>query len=136
MFELIILRAPSGFGKSTYAIKHYVSKGYIHCEADNHFLVEGEYKFDRSQLHNAHKSCQEKVENALKQGKNVIVSNTSTTRKEVQMYVDIAKRCDASYTVIRLTKQFQNTHGVPVEIVESMKARMQDYPDEIILTDY
>ncbi len=134
--ELIILRAPSGYGKSTYANKHFVSKGYIQCEADSFFMKDGVYNFDRSKLGAAHMQCQQRTKLHLMLGDNVVVSNTSLTHKEVMDYVRIANDCKVPYRVIRLAKQFTNVHGVPAEVVESMKARLVAFPGEEVLTDY
>ncbi len=134
MSELILVRAPSGYGKSTYVKKNFSS--YAHFEADMFFIREGEYRFDRTKLGSAHMWCQTMTKQALRSGKNVVVSNTSTTLKELKDYIKIAEECKALVRVIRLAKQFQNVHGVPNDVVENMKARMQDYPGETVLTDY
>jgi hypothetical protein len=72
----------------------------------------------------------------LSEGKNVAVSNTSLTIREVETYVDIADELSVPYRVIRLTKQFQNVHGVPPETIEIMKRRLRDYPGEELILDY
>lgn len=132
--ELVILRAPSGFGKSTYAKKNFPK--YICCEADMFFMMDGEYKFDRNKLGQAHKLCQDRTKVHLMLGDNVVVSNTSTTAKEVNDYIRIANECKVPYRIIRLIKEFGNVHNVPQTVVEAMKARMQDIPGEEIIKDY
>ena len=144
MSELVIVRAPSGYGKSTYVKKNFPS--YQHLEADTYFMRDGEYVFDRNKLGSAHKWCQTMTRQALRDGKDVVVSNTSTTVKEVSDYMHILNEVNAENhicnkplilcRVIRLNRQFKNVHGVPDEVVESMKKRMQDYPGETVLTDY
>lgn len=134
MVELIILRGISGSGKSTYASKHFPN--HICCEADQFFMKDGVYKFDRQWLGRAHTACQMMTRIHLKDGKSVVVSNTSTTAKEVNQYVKIAEEVGVPYRILRLTKQFQNVHNVPNEIVESMKRRMTDYPGEELILDY
>lgn len=144
MSELVIVRAPSGYGKSTFVKKNFPS--YQHLEADMFFIRDGQYVFDRNKLGSAHKWCQTMTKQALRDGRDVVVSNTSTTLKEVNDYIRILdevnadnKVCNKSpvmLRVIRLNKQFQNIHGVPESVVEAMKARMQDYPGETVLTDY
>jgi len=151
MSELVIVRAPSGYGKSTFVKKNFAA--YQHFEADMFFIRDGEYLFDRNKLGSAHKWCQAVTKQALRDGKDVVVSNTSTTLKEVNDYIRIvdeinddkfinaeSKVCNkfpvVTFRVIRLNKQFQNIHSVPNEVVEAMKSRMQDYPGETVLTEY
>lgn len=134
--ELIVLRGTPGSGKSTYAEKHFKSLGYTIVEADQYFMQTGEYLFDRNKLHMAHKWCQDTVKGYLKSGVSVVVANTNITLKEVNTYVKIAESCQVNFRVIRLAKSFGSIHNVPLEIIESMKSRMQDYPGETILTDY
>lgn len=134
MSELVIVRAPSGYGKSTYVKKNF--SDYQHLEADMYFIRDGEYLFDRNKLGAAHKWCQTMTKQALRDGKDVVVSNTSTTLRELNDYIKIADDCKVTFRVIRLNKQFQNIHNVPHEIVEAMKNRFQDYPGELVLTEY
>lgn len=134
MNRLIILRGIPGCGKSTYVKKNLPD--YVHCEADQFFMVEGEYKWDRTKLGQAHKTCQRNVDKALEQGKNVVVSNTNIALRDVNEYIKLANKWKVPYKIIRLTKQFQNVHNVPADIVLSMQSRMVDIPGEIVLTDY
>jgi predicted kinase len=134
--ELVIIRAPSGFGKSTYVQKHFVPKGYIQCEADSFFMKDGVYQFDRTKLGAAHQTCQRDVRKNLTEGRNVVVSNTNTTQREVNEYIRIAQECNVPYRIIRLAKQFKNVHNVPDEIVEAMKARMVPIEGETVLAEY
>lgn len=136
MSELVIVRAPSGFGKSTYVKKNFIPLGYVHLEADQFFIENNEYKFNRSKLGAAHTWCQLMTEKELRAGKNVVVSNTSTTLRELNTYIKIANDCGVPYRVIRLTNQFENVHGVPSQVIENMKSRFEDYPGETILTTY
>jgi predicted kinase len=134
MNQLIILRGIPGCGKSTYVKKNL--SDYVHCEADQFFMVEGEYKWDRTKLGQAHNDCQKRVDKALEQGKNVVVSNTNIALRDVNEYIKLANKWKVSYKIIRLVKQFQNVHNVPTDVVLSMQSRMVDIPGEIVLTDY
>lgn len=130
---LWILRAPSGSGKSTIAevLDIHFFRSTASCEqfeADMFFYdMDGNYNFDGSKLGEAHKWCREGVEDAMNKGmQHVIVSNTSTTEKEVKPYVDLAEQY--GYTVFSLVVEKRhkgtNQHGVPEEKVEQMKKRM------------
>lgn len=47
--ELLLIRGLPGSGKSTMA-KEYAKAGYVHCEADQFFEIDGQYRFDASKL--------------------------------------------------------------------------------------
>jgi predicted kinase len=135
MNELIICRGIRGAGKSSYIKKHY--QLYENYEVDQFFIdKDGNYKWDKSLLYEAHKFCQARVYAALAEGKNVAVSNTSLTIREVETYIDIADELNVPYRIIRLTKQFQNVHNVPPETIEIMKRRLREYPGEEVIIDY
>lgn len=134
MSELVIIRGASGSGKSTYVKKNF--SDYAHYEADQFFMVDGVYNWDRIKLGQAHSTCQRNVDKALEEGKNVVVSNTNVAQRDVNEYIKLANKWKVPYKIIRLTKQFQNVHNVPADVVLSMQSRMVDIPGEIILTDY
>lgn len=126
---VVIMRAPSGAGKSTWISTHLPTATV--CSAD-HFFVKhggGTYKFDPTLLGRAHGSCVAAFKAALARGDAaVVVDNTNLVRKHYKEYVDLAKA--AGYTVYQkcLKTQFQNTHGVPDEKVAQMRATFQDDP--------
>ena len=55
----------------------------------------------------------------------IVVSNTSTTQKELQPYIDLAN--EYSYNIVSLIVENRhgnkNEHGVPDETLEVMKKR-------------
>jgi predicted kinase len=116
---LILIRGLPGSGKSTFA----KSLNLPHYEADQFFMVNGVYEFDRTNLGAAHQQCQFDTETALKNGKSVVVSNTFTTIKELRPYFDMASRYGIVPTVITMNGSFKNVHGVPEETLVAMKQR-------------
>ena len=127
MKHLTIIRGTPGSGKSTLAKALFDAKlAAAICEADDFFHTPEGYKFDFAKLGQAHTVCQQQVAYLLGRGLPVIVSNTSTTWKEMRPYLDIAKAMDAHVTIITMKSQFQNIHGVPDEKVEIMRNRMID----------
>jgi|SRR6478609_3265593 len=128
--KLIIVRGPSGFGKTTYA----KTFGLPYFEADMFFEKNGEYKFDASRIAGAHIWCQHNVEVELREGNDVVVSNTFTKRWEIQPYLDFAKKYGAEVEIYRMTKEYGNIHGVPQDKVEQMKARMEDFEGEKLVS--
>lgn len=127
MAKLIIIRGIPGSGKSTMA-KKMVAEGQAdtHWETDMFFLNEkGEYIFNRNELSNAHIKCQEKVRQDLEYNRRVIVSNTFVKKWEMQPYIDMAKELDVSLEILTVKGEFQNTHGVPEEVIARMKSNWE-----------
>jgi predicted kinase len=130
MKELFLLRGLPGSGKSTLA----KSIGGIHIEADQYFIdSDGEYKFDASQLKNAHQYCQGQTQSWMESDgtqvnvNKIIVSNTFTQEWEMQPYYDLAEKY--GYRVYSLIVENRhggvNEHGVPEEKLEQMKNRFE-----------
>ena len=131
MKTLILLRGLPGSGKSTFA--NYMFSNNI-FEADQYFYDEdGNYNFDASKLYEAHKWCQLRVEHAMEDNlesngmyfSEIVVSNTSTTEKELEPYLELAKKYD--YQVVSLIVEnrhgSKSIHNVPIETIEKMKNR-------------
>jgi predicted kinase len=132
MRTLILLRGLPGSGKSTFA--NYMFSNNI-FEADQYFYDEKglNYNFDASKLHLAHKWCQLRVEHAMEDNlksdgvyfSEIVVSNTSTTEKELEPYLELAKKYD--YQVVSLIVENRHgnksVHDVPEETLIKMKNR-------------
>ncbi len=88
-------------------------------------MVNGEYKFDKTKLGEAHKRCQWSVENVCKLGMDVAVSNTFTTEKELKPYLDIAEKYGYTVTSLIIENRHGNksVHDVPEETMKRMKNR-------------
>ena len=129
MKQLILLRGLPGSGKSTFA----KSLGGIHIEADQYFMVKGEYKFDASQLKNAHNYCQSQTRAWMTHNgeqiktDRIIVSNTFTQEWEMDAYFKMAE--EFGYQVVCLIVENRhcgvNEHDVPEEKIEQMKNRFE-----------
>ena len=129
MRTLIILRGLPGSGKSSFA--HYMFSNNV-FEADQYFYDEKcNYNFDVNKLHAAHMDCQRRVEELMKlsdttqYGKEIVVSNTSTTEKELEPYLKLAEKYD--YKVVSLIVENRHgnksVHNVPDETIEKMRNR-------------
>lgn len=131
---LWIIRGLPGSGKSSVAENLWVRDQIF--EADKYFInKEGQYNFDASKLGEAHKWCQEQVENCMKQDmedaegstiiSDIVVSNTFTTEKELEPYLELAKKYD--YKVVSMIIEnrhgSKSVHNVPNETMEKMKQR-------------
>lgn len=127
--DLVLIRGIPGSGKTTYVKKNL--KGYKHYEADQYFEKDGKYDFDASKIKDAHSDCFNKTKASLHDGDKVVVSNTFTKKWEMQRYIKLAKDMNKKVMVLRTTKEFKNTNGVPKEKVQQMKDRFEDVPGEV-----
>ena len=129
MKELFLLRGLPGSGKSTLA----KSLDGIHIEADQFFMVDGEYRFNGLKLREAHNNCLTRVKSYMyifsskENSERIIVSNTFTQEWEMKPYYDIAEKY--GYRVYSLIVENRhggvNEHGVPDDKLEQMKNRFQ-----------
>lgn len=119
--RLVIIRGLPGSGKSTLA-KQLKKEGYEHFEADQYFIgTDGQYRYDKTKMKDAHLWCQESVRRALKEGKKVVVSNTFTQKWEIKPYQNM----DVPYQIIECTGDYGSIHNVPTEVLELMKSRWE-----------
>lgn len=127
--ELILLRGLPGSGKSTLAKMLTRGRDYRHKEADMFFVDSmGNYKFNPSEIKNAHKWCQEEVEFLMKyEHSPLVVSNTFTQDWEMASYFKLAEVY--GYRVHSLVVENRhggvNVHGVPEDKLQAMKDRFE-----------
>jgi len=123
---LYLIRGLPGSGKSTLADRMAWAMPAERVEADQFMQDEaGIYKFDPDKLMYAHSRCRVVTREALEQGVSVIVSNTSTTEKEVEVYSRIANDYGANFVSIVVENRHGNesVHDVPAETMQKMKNR-------------
>lgn len=122
---LYLVRGVSGAGKSTFARILAASRGIAYCEADQYFMNNGLYNFDPTKLASAHADCQYRSKIELVMGKSVVVSNTSTTEKEVKVYQDIAKAHNANFVslIVENRNGTMSVHDVPEEVLQRQRDR-------------
>lgn len=125
MTTLTIVRGLPGSGKSTYAKQLLeLDPRSRHLEADMYFIDRyGNYVFNPSHLREAHVWCLDSTASYLISGCSVIVSNTFTTMKEMQPYLDVARRHSVTLEVIEMRTQYGSIHGVPEATMEKMRNR-------------
>jgi predicted kinase len=122
--ELLLIRGLPGSGKTTMA-KEYAKAGYVHCEADQYFEVDGEYRFDGSKLRAAHDDCLRRAIAAMDAGRSVVVANTFTRRWEMEPYLKAAKKLGINARIVEATGNWPNVHSVPEDAIERMRARWE-----------
>lgn len=130
MQTLILVRGIPGSGKTTLAKMIAGTTGAEHHEADHYFEREdGSYHFDGNKLAHAHSQCKHRTRMDLIAGKSVVVSNTFTTRWEVDPYINLARDFGAKLQVITLQSEFESIHNVPEEAMNRMRRRMEFWSD-------
>lgn len=126
MKTLTLIRGVSGSGKSTLAVAllDYFPNAVAY-EADMYWYDDyGNYVFDQTKLHLAHKWCEESTRWALKSGQDVIVSNTFTRLSEMKYYYKLAKEFNAKLNIITCQADFGNIHNVPETALDKQRERM------------
>lgn len=128
--KLIVLIAPSGYGKTTYANKIATEREI--CCADDYHMIDGKYQWKPENLGRAHSQCQKKCQELMSNGANLIViANTNTTIKEFRPYVEMANQYGYSVEFTKpryylfIDELFQrNVHSVPKESIQRMCDRV------------
>ena len=77
----------------------------------------------------AHRSCRHKAYFALAKHQVCIVSNTFTTKKEIEAYVDMVDM----YMIITCQGEWKSLHDVPQATLEKMRNRWQYMPFDLEL---
>lgn len=124
---LIILRGVSGSGKSTFAeffcnLLNQDMQTACFFEADDWFVQNNEH-WNPRYLATAHEWCQAEVKKSLQDGYITIVSNTTTTKKELQPYIKIATDLGVQYFVLVADGDYQNVHDVPEDKLQKQAQR-------------
>lgn len=119
--EIVLIRGVPGSDKTTKAKTEYADHKLV--EADMFFEDDGTYKYDHRKIKDAHKWCQDTVEQWLEMGYDVVVANTFTRVWEMQPYLDMGY----PVKIVEATGNYGNVHGVPPEIVRRMRERFEVY---------
>lgn len=125
--NLFIIRGLPGSGKSTLATALCNGDEYgVKMEADDYFIENGVYKFNKNKISDAHAWCQMMTEKNISDGYNVYVANTFTTAWEVVPYRKIADRTNSNIFIMTCNGKFQNQHNVPDAAIERMRMRWEE----------
>lgn len=148
--KLIIMRGIPGSGKSTTARELAGDFGVVLSTDDYWVNGAGEYIFNPAKLGAAHKWNQDRCEEAMDNGTDIIViDNTNTVQKEWVKYADTADHYGYSVEFAYATspwweeispriynKSFtdddvqvffeKNNHGVPFNVIKNMMNRFEN----------
>lgn len=139
MCNLIIVRGLPGSGKSTLArriLHSYATNDapVYHYEADQFFTDKaGNYHWDGMKIGQAHEWCQQACADGLAEGATVIVSNTFTTKKELQVYFDMIQQYGQNPTVYLAQSNFGSVHAVPDNVLQNMRNRFLFNIDDMFI---
>lgn len=127
--RLILLRAVSGAGKSTFA--NIIAPGSAICCADDFFTDEnGNYNFDPSKLGAAHKSCQEKFLKLCDDPSThtIVVANTNTKESDFNFYLREGEKRNMMIFSLVLENRHggQNVHNVPEEVLSRQEQNIKN----------
>ncbi len=127
MQQLVIIRGIPGSGKSTMARVKYPN--HVHIEADMYFEDrDGNYRFDRTKLPNAHQWCQRMVKANLNKKYNVVVANTFIKYWEMKPYLEMANKLQIPVKIETAKGNYESVHNVPKEVIERMKNSFENSP--------
>lgn len=127
MKNLWFIRGVSGAGKSTVASLIASMSGTESIEADKFRYVDGEYKWSPNDNHRVHKECYNLAEAYAKEGhENIVVSNTSTRLRDVEKYMNLAKKYGyRTFSIIVENRHNTgNVHGVQEETLVQMEKQL------------
>lgn len=137
---LVLMRGIPGSGKSTLAQKLAEDNNGVIFSTDNFFMVDGEYKFDRKYIGDAHTWNRLNVFHAMRANQvrsfyhYIIIDNTNTQYWEMELYIKMAFEFGYDVAIeepdnpdkfdVELCSQ-RNKHGVSKEVIQKMKDRWE-----------
>lgn len=129
-FDCIVLRGLPGSGKSTLAAILAAQHGYLHLEADQHFVTSGMYRFDPTHVADAHAVVVRDTLAALQAGRCVVVANTHVRLWEMAAVIGAARIARRTMCFVECRDTWPNVHGLAETLIASMRARWQPLPVE------
>ncbi len=129
-FDCVILRGLPGSGKSTLASRLAADAGYLHLEADQHFVSDGRYRFDPSRVADAHAVVAREALTAMQAGRRVVIANTHVRLWEMAAIVGAARLAGKSFCFVECTGVWGNIHDVPDAAIFRMQSRWEPLPAE------
>lgn len=129
-FDCVVLRGLPGSGKSTLAVQLATRHGYLHLEADQHFVTAGVYRFDPSRVADAHAVVARDALIALQAKRRVVIANTHVRLWEMAAIIGAAQLAGSTLCFVECVGDWPNIHDVPVAVRAAMRARWEPLPAE------
>ncbi len=129
-FDCVVLRGLPGSGKSTLAALMVERHGFLHFEADQHFVTGGVYRFDPARLADAHAVVVRDALAALQTGRRVVVANTHVRLWEMAAVVGAARLAGRTMCFVECRGAWPNVHGLACSVIASMRSRWEGLPGE------
>ena len=128
MTKLTLIRGLPGAGKTTMAKAMVAADPKLnHFEADQYFTdASGDYRFEQSEIEDAHTWCFTETRSALKEGISVIVANTFTRKWEMEPYRILATQLDVELEILEASGNYKSIHGVPQKTIDAMRSRWEE----------
>lgn len=131
MTKLTLIRGLPGSGKTTLATT-LVSMNWrlnrqksVHLECDMYLTIDGKYVFDVKRRTEGHTWLKNTAEVFLNNGYHVIVAGTFTRKWEIMPYKRMVDALKCEFEVLECNGKYENTHGVPEEVMEAMRERWE-----------
>jgi predicted kinase len=125
--KLLLVRGLPGAGKTTF-VENYLGNQSVYIAADDYFIKDGEYRFDKRKLNEAHKYCFDKVHSYMLDGfPTIVVHNTFVMEHEMVPYFELAKEHNYEVTTIIVENRHEgkSIHNVPAETINRMSEKFQ-----------
>jgi predicted kinase len=129
-FDCVVLRGLPGSGKSTLASFLAQSRGFVHLEADSHFMINGKYVFDPLRAADAHAVVVRDALSALQAGRKVVVANTHVRMWEMAGILGAARLAGRTLCFVECVADWGNIHEVPQSALDAMRTRWEPLPAE------
>lgn len=129
-FDCVILRGLPGSGKSTLATRFAALYGFVHLEADQHFIAKGVYRFDPARVADAHAVVARDALAALQLGRRVVVANTHVRLWEMAAVIGAARIAGSTLCFVECRGGWPNIHGLNESVIASMRQRWERLPIE------
>ena len=129
-FDCVVLRGLPGSGKSTLAALMVAAHGFLHFEADQHFIVKGVYRFDPARVADAHAVVVRDTLAALQTGRRVVVANTHVRLWEMAAVVGAARLAERTICFVECQGAWPNVRDVAEPVIASMRQRWERLPSE------